>query len=147
MKRLRLVPLLFLLASLSTACNQTATTETAATTTAAADTAALAKKPGWWKETVVYQLYPRSFKDSDGDCEGDLRGIISRLDYLKSLGVGTVWLNPIYASPNDDSGYDISDYHQIQLAFGAMADRETHLGPVRRPGPGRRALAQQLPDL
>ena len=134
MKRLRLAPLLFLLASLSTACNQTATTETAAATTAAADTAALAKKPGWWKETVVYQLYPRSFKDSDGDGEGDLRGIISRLDYLKSLGVGTVWLNPIYASPNDDSGYDISDYRRIQPAFGSMQDFDALLKGLHQRG-------------
>ena len=134
MKHLRLAPLLFLLASLSTACNQTATTETAATTTAAADTAALAKKPGWWKETVVYQLYPRSFKDSDGDGEGDLRGIISRLDYLKSLGVGTVWLNPIYASPNDDSGYDISDYRRIQPAFGSMQDFDALLKGLHQRG-------------
>ncbi|WP_262490000.1 alpha-amylase family glycosyl hydrolase, partial [Hymenobacter sp. AT01-02] len=76
----------------------------------------------WWKETVVYQIYPRSFQDSNGDGVGDLRGIISKLDYLKSLGVGTVWLNPIYASPNDDNGYDISDYRQIMPAFGTMQD-------------------------
>ena len=59
----------------------------------------------WWKEAVVYQLYPRSFKDSNGDGIGDLQGIISKLDYIKSLGVNVVWLNPIYASPNDDNGY------------------------------------------
>ncbi len=121
MKLLRLT--LPLLAAL-TACNQTTTkTETAATqTTLATDTAALAKKPGWWKETVVYQLYPRSFQDSNGDGVGDLQGIISRLDYLKSIGVGTVWLNPIYGSPNDDNGYDISDYRAIMKDFGTMAD-------------------------
>lgn len=108
------------------ACNQPAKTETATSTApgaaASAGPAALAKKPGWWKETVVYQLYPRSFQDSNGDGVGDLRGISSRLDYLKSLGVGSVWLNPIYASPNDDNGYDISDYRQIQPEFGTMAD-------------------------
>ena len=63
----------------------------------------------WWKEAVVYQIYPRSFKDSNGDGIGDLCGIISCLDYIKSLGVDVIWLNPIYASPNDDNGYDISD--------------------------------------
>ncbi|QDA58801.1 glycoside hydrolase family 13 protein [Hymenobacter jejuensis] len=81
-----------------------------------------ANKPEWWKETIVYQIYPRSFQDSNGDGVGDLKGIISRLDYLKSLGVGTVWLNPIYASPNDDNGYDISDYRQIMPEFGTMKD-------------------------
>ncbi len=76
----------------------------------------------WWKEAVVYQIYPRSFKDSDGDGIGDLKGIISRLDYIKSLGVDVVWLNPIYSSPNDDNGYDISDYRNIMKDFGAMQD-------------------------
>jgi oligo-1,6-glucosidase len=66
----------------------------------------------WWKQAIVYQLYPRSFKDSDGDCIGDLKGIISKLDYIKSLGVDVVWINPIYSSPNDDNGYDISDYRE-----------------------------------
>src|ERR1700710_1715267 len=64
----------------------------------------------WWKEAVVYQIYPRSFKDSDGDGIGDLKGVLSKLDYIKSLGVNVVWLNPIYSSPNDDNGYDVSDY-------------------------------------
>lgn len=76
----------------------------------------------WWKEAVVYQIYPRSFKDSDGDGIGDLRGLISKLDYIKSLGVDAVWLNPIYSSPNDDNGYDISDYRNIMKDFGTMAD-------------------------
>ena len=76
----------------------------------------------WWKEAVVYQLYPRSFKDSDGDGVGDLKGIISKLDYLKSLGIDVVWLNPIYGSPNDDNGYDISDYRGIMKEFGTMDD-------------------------
>ena len=76
----------------------------------------------WWKEAVVYQLYPRSFKDSDGDGVGDLKGIISKLDYIKSLGVDAVWLNPIYTSPNDDNGYDISDYRSIMKDFGTMED-------------------------
>lgn len=76
----------------------------------------------WWKEAVVYQLYPRSFKDSDGDGIGDLKGIISKLDYIKSLGVDAVWLNPIYSSPNDDNGYDVSDYRGIMKDFGTMED-------------------------
>jgi oligo-1,6-glucosidase len=62
----------------------------------------------WWKEAIVYQIYPRSFKDSDGDGIGDLQGIISKLDYVKSLGINVVWLNPIYSSPNDDNGHDLA---------------------------------------
>jgi oligo-1,6-glucosidase len=76
----------------------------------------------WWKEAIVYQVYPRSFKDSDGDGIGDLKGIISKLDYIKSLGIDAVWVNPIYTSPNDDNGYDISDYRNIMKEFGTMAD-------------------------
>jgi oligo-1,6-glucosidase len=76
----------------------------------------------WWKEAVVYQVYPRSFKDDNGDGIGDLKGIISRLDYIKSLGVDVVWLNPIYSSPNDDNGYDVSDYRNIMKDFGTMDD-------------------------
>ena len=78
--------------------------------------------PAWWKEAVIYQIYPRSFKDSDGDGVGDLQGIISKLEYIKSLGVDAVWLNPIFSSPNDDNGYDISDYKNIMSEFGAMND-------------------------
>src|ERR1044071_9045167 len=81
----------------------------------------------WWKEAVVYQVYPRSFKDSDGDGVGDLKGIISKLDYIKSLGIDAVWLNPIYTSPNDDNGYDISDYYNIMQDFGTMADFDAML--------------------
>lgn len=76
----------------------------------------------WWKEAIVYQIYPRSFKDSNGDGIGDLKGIISKLDYIKSLGVNVVWLNPIYSSPNDDNGYDVSDYRSIMKEFGDMTD-------------------------
>ena len=76
----------------------------------------------WWKEAVVYQIYPRSFKDSNGDGIGDLRGIIEKLDYIKSLGVDVVWLNPIFSSPNDDNGYDVSDYRGIMECFGTMED-------------------------
>jgi oligo-1,6-glucosidase len=76
----------------------------------------------WWKEAVVYQIYPRSFKDSNGDGVGDLKGITSKLDYLKSLGIDVIWLNPIFSSPNDDNGYDISDYQGIMKEFGTMQD-------------------------
>lgn len=76
----------------------------------------------WWKEAVVYQIYPRSFKDSNGDGIGDLRGIIEKLDYLESLGVDVVWLNPIFPSPNADNGYDVSDYVKIMPEFGTMQD-------------------------
>lgn len=76
----------------------------------------------WWKQSVVYQIYPRSFKDSNGDGIGDLRGIIEKLDYLKELGVDVVWLSPVYKSPNDDMGYDISDYQDIMDEFGTLAD-------------------------
>jgi oligo-1,6-glucosidase len=76
----------------------------------------------WWKEAIVYQIYPRSFKDNDGDGIGDLKGILSKLDYIKSLGVNVVWLNPIYQSPNDDNGYDVSDYRNIMKDFGTMED-------------------------
>jgi oligo-1,6-glucosidase len=78
----------------------------------------------WWKEAVVYQVYPRSFKDSNNDGIGDLRGIIEKIDHLDQLGVDAVWLNPVYKSPNDDNGYDISDYRAIMNEFGTMEDLE-----------------------
>jgi oligo-1,6-glucosidase len=78
----------------------------------------------WWKEKVVYQLYPRSFKDANGDGIGDLKGIIEKLDYIQNLGIDVVWLNPVYESPNDDMGYDISDYRSIMKEFGSMDDFE-----------------------
>ncbi len=78
----------------------------------------------WWKESVVYQIYPRSFYDSNGDGIGDLRGIINKLDYLKELGIDVIWLSPVYKSPNDDNGYDISDYEDIMNEFGTMKDME-----------------------
>ncbi|MGV3083855.1 glycoside hydrolase family 13 protein [Enterococcus dispar] len=78
----------------------------------------------WWQEVVVYQIYPRSFKDSNGDGIGDIGGIIQKLDYLKELGIGAIWLSPVYASPNDDNGYDISDYEKIMTEFGTMADMD-----------------------
>ncbi len=78
----------------------------------------------WWKRSVVYQIYPRSFNDSNGDGIGDLRGIIQKLDYLQQLGIDVVWLSPVYKSPNDDMGYDISDYQDIMDEFGTLADWE-----------------------
>jgi oligo-1,6-glucosidase len=82
----------------------------------------LVPNKSWWKEAIVYQIYPRSFKDSDGDGVGDLKGIIEKLDYIKSLGVTMVWLNPFYQSPNVDNGYDVSDYKAILPEFGTMED-------------------------
>ena len=75
-------------------------------------------KRKWWKEGVVYQIYPRSFKDASGNGIGDIYGIIQKLDYIKSLGVNMIWICPIYSSPNDDNGYDISDYRKISEEFG-----------------------------
>ena len=80
------------------------------------------KKRLWWKEGVIYQIYPRSFMDSNNDGNGDLRGIISKLDYLADLGVAGLWLSPIYASPMKDNGYDVSNYFEINPMFGTMAD-------------------------
>jgi oligo-1,6-glucosidase len=88
----------------------------------------------WWKEAVVYQIYPRSFKDSNGDGIGDIPGIISKLDYLKDLGIDVIWLSPVYKSPNDDNGYDISDYRDIMDEFGTMADWEKLLEEVHKRG-------------
>lgn len=76
----------------------------------------------WWKKSVIYQIYPRSFKDSNGDGIGDLQGIISKLDYLKNLGVNALWLCPVFDSPQDDNGYDIRDYKKIWSSFGTNED-------------------------
>ena len=77
---------------------------------------------GWWRKAVVYQIYPRSFADSNGDGMGDIRGIIEHLDHIEKLGVDVVWLSPVYRSPQDDNGYDISDYQDIDPMFGSLAD-------------------------
>lgn len=76
----------------------------------------------WWKEAVAYQVYPRSFNDSNHDGIGDLPGMIDKLDYLKDLGIDVIWLSPMFKSPNDDNGYDISDYQEIMDEFGTMED-------------------------
>lgn len=88
----------------------------------------------WWKESVVYQIYPRSFCDSNGDGIGDIKGITSRLDYLKELGVDVIWLSPVYQSPNDDNGYDISDYQAIMEEFGTMEDFDEMLAAAHERG-------------
>ncbi|WP_342542085.1 alpha-glucosidase [Paenisporosarcina sp. FSL H8-0542] len=88
----------------------------------------------WWKEAIVYQVYPRSFMDSNGDGIGDLQGIISKLDYLKDLGIDVIWICPMYKSPNDDNGYDISDYQDIMDEFGTMADFTQLLSEVHARG-------------
>lgn len=88
----------------------------------------------WWKEAVIYQIYPRSFMDSNGDGIGDLQGIISRLDYLKYLGIDVIWFSPVYKSPNDDNGYDISDYQDIMDEFGTMKDFDELLAAAHARG-------------
>ncbi|NFS29580.1 alpha-glucosidase [Clostridium botulinum] len=91
-------------------------------------------KTNWWKESVVYQIYPRSFKDSNGDGIGDIRGIIEKLNYLRELGIDVIWLSPVYKSPNDDNGYDISDYKDIMTEFGTMNDFDELLKSAHEKG-------------
>jgi len=88
----------------------------------------------WWKEGIIYQIYPRSFQDSNGDGIGDIPGILSRLDYIESLGVSMIWMNPVYASPNDDNGYDISDYTSIMKEYGTMKDFDRLLEELHKRG-------------
>lgn len=104
----------------------------------AQQTGAAHQNPNWWKNAVIYEIYPRSFQDSNGDGIGDLNGITSRLDYLKSLGIDAIWLTPIYPSPQVDFGYDISDYYNIDSQYGTLADfdrlvteaRKRHIGII-----------------
>ncbi|WP_312047169.1 alpha-amylase family glycosyl hydrolase, partial [Erwinia sp.] len=86
----------------------------------------------WWKEAVVYQVYPRSFNDTNGDGVGDLNGITEKLDYLKTLGVNVIWLSPHFDSPNVDNGYDIRDYHKVMKEFGTMADFDRLMVEVKK---------------
>ena len=90
------------------------------------------EKKAWWKEAVIYQIYPRSFADSNGDGIGDLNGIVAHLDYLETLGIDVIWLSPVYKSPNDDNGYDISDYRDIMEDFGTMEDFDRLLAEAHR---------------
>ena len=111
--------LVFLLSYVAISCNNSQTKESNVTETNS--------QKKWWKEAVVYQIYPRSFQDSDGDGVGDLKGLTGKLDYVKSLGIDIVWLNPIYGSPNADNGYDISNYDDIMKEFGTMSDFDVML--------------------
>ena len=123
-QRLIISIVIFVVILIAAAC-QTSLNKTNQTTVAsppASQVSSEIPERKWWKEAVVYQIYPRSFKDTNGDGAGDLRGIIEKLDYIKSLGVTAVWLNPIYESPNDDNGYDVSNYREIMKDFGTMAD-------------------------
>src|SRR5690625_2437291 len=88
----------------------------------------------WWKDHVVYQIYPRSFQDSNHDGIGDLNGVIDRLDYLKFLGVDIIWLSPVYMSPNKDNGYDISHYQKIMPEFGTLSDWERMIKSIHKRG-------------
>lgn len=90
------------------------------------------REHNWWKETVIYQIYPRSFSDSNKDGIGDLQGIISKLDYLENLGVGALWLSPVCRSPQDDNGYDISDYQDIDPMFGTLGDMENLIEEAKK---------------
>src|SRR5688500_10668845 len=94
----------------------------------------LSQKHQWWQEGIIYQIYPRSFQDSNGDGVGDLKGIISRLDYLKELGIQAIWISPIFPSPMADFGYDISDYTGIHPIFGTMQDFDELLEEVHKRG-------------
>ena len=86
----------------------------------------------WWQDRVIYQIYPRSFCDSNGDGIGDIQGIISKLDYLKNLGVGALWLSPVYVSPNRDYGYDVANYCGINPEYGTMEDMKQLLREAKK---------------
>ena len=92
------------------------------------------EKEKWWKKAVVYQIYPRSFYDANGDGIGDLRGIIEKLDYIRDLGVNVIWLCPVYKSPMDDNGYDIADYYHIDEAFGTDEDMDELIAEAKKRG-------------
>ncbi len=90
--------------------------------------------PAWWTSAVVYQIYPRSFQDSDGDGIGDLRGVLQRIDHLVELGVDVVWFSPVYRSPQDDNGYDISDYQDVDPLFGTLDDLDEVMAALHARG-------------
>lgn len=98
------------------------------------DTGKILNAPKWWQECIVYQIYPSSFKDTNGDGYGDLRGIIDKLDYISSLGVGAVWITPVYASPMGDNGYDVADYYSINPLYGTMEDMDELLAEAGKRG-------------
>ena len=91
-------------------------------------------KQNWWKKSIVYQIYPRSFYDSNGDGIGDLKGITQKLDYLETLGVDVLWLCPVYCSPMDDNGYDISDYYHVDPRFGTDEEMDELIQEAARRG-------------
>src|SRR5699024_3186494 len=93
-------------------------------------------KKDWWKQAVIYQIYPKSFQDSNGDGIGDLPGILSRLDYLQKLGVDALWLCPVFASPQADNGYDVADYQAIDPMFGSLDDMRTLIREAKARGIG-----------
>jgi alpha-glucosidase len=112
--------------------------------TPTADAADSGRRSGWWRDAVIYQVYPRSFADADGDGMGDLEGVRSRLPYLRDLGVDAVWLSPFYASPQADAGYDVSDYRVVDPMFGDLADAERLIGDAH--GLGLRVIVDIVPN-
>ena len=109
----------------------TATAQTSAQT-ACASAKDQPTGPEWWRHAVIYEIYPRSFQDSDGDGVGDIKGITSRLDYLHDLGIDAIWITPMYPSPGIDYGYDISDYTAIDPVYGSMADFDNLVAEARK---------------
>ncbi|HVW98964.1 MAG TPA: alpha-amylase family glycosyl hydrolase, partial [Candidatus Babeliaceae bacterium] len=136
MKKYAAPPLLFLviISLITGSCQSNSKTNEAMNNSSPDSTETDSIHRKWWKEAVVYQIYPMSFRDADGDGVGDLKGIISKLDYVKSLGVDVIWLNPVYQSPNKDNGYDISDYEAIMKQFGTMQDFDSLLTAMHKRG-------------
>src|SRR4051794_11696403 len=123
----------------------TSGTSSADLTVAAADAdRADGRTAGWWRDAVIYQVYPRSFADANGDGMGDLEGVRRRLPYLRELGVDAVWLSPYYASPQADAGYDVSDYRVIDPMFGDLADAGRLIADAH--GLGLRVIADLVPN-
>ena len=129
---MNLKPYAFALFATLSAASSAQTTVAAETPSASQATTSNGYAEKWWKEAVVYQVYPRSFKDSNGDGIGDLPGITSKLDYLQQLGVNVIWLSPHFDSPNADNGYDIRDYRKVMKEFGTMADFDTMLKGIKQ---------------